>query len=283
VHLMLEFIIIILIAFLAGFMGAIFGIGGGSILVPLLDLLLPIDIHWIIPASLICTVVTAMSSNIVYLKKGLTNVRLATVLIPMSAVGAFVGTHMMMTLNQNVLRGIFGIFLLFSAYNVWRKSIKRKTSTSSGKRVFKSVSSFFSDSYYDKAFGDNITYSPTNVSIGALLTFFGGFLSALLGIGGGIINMPILLLILGLPPKAAAALSLFLISLNGAIGGTIYLVKGFVDPFIVAPAVIGILMGVKLGTSVIISIRDVTLKKLIAIFFLIMGLRMIITALGILG
>ncbi|MHA1617420.1 MAG: sulfite exporter TauE/SafE family protein [Candidatus Njordarchaeales archaeon] len=277
---MLEIIIIFLVALLAGFLGSIFGIGGGSILVPLLDLLLPIDIHYIIPASLVCTISTALSSNVVYLKRELTNVRLATILIPMSAIGAFVGAHLMMQLNQNVLRAIFGAFLIFSAYNILRKIRKGKKSSKNPIKAYGRISRFFSDSYYDETEGGEVKYAPSNVVIGALLTFFGGLLSALLGVGGGIVNMPILLLVLGLPSKAASALSLFLISLNGAVGGTLYLLKGFVDPLIVAPAVIGIVFGVKIGTSVVIKVKDVTLKTLIALFFIVMGLRMIITATG---
>ena len=273
---MLEILIIFLIALLAGFIGSIFGLGGGSILVPLLDIALPLDIHYIIPASLVCTVSTALSSNAIYLKKGLTNVKLAMVMVPMAALGAYIGAHLMIMLNQNILRGIFGAFLIATAYNIWRKASRKRSNAE--EVVISKTDSFFADNYYDESRNTTLSYAPKNTLLGASLAFFGGLISALLGVGGGIINMPILLLVMGLPAKVATAISLFIISLNGAIGGTIYLLNGYVDPFIVAPAVIGILVGVRIGGSLMIKMRDITLRKLLAIFFLIIGLRMIIVA-----
>ncbi len=270
----------ILIAFLAGFIGSILGLGGGAILVPFLDFiseigLLPgVGIHEIIATSLVCTIATSSTSNSIYIEKKITNMRLGVFLGVMSILGAFTGATVSVMLRGNVLRLLFGLLLIFVSYNMIKgKRFKVSHKTQKKDKIAELLG--LNGIYYDESEGRYIRYKVQNTIRGLLLTFFGGLLSGLLGIGGGVINVPILVIILGLPPKVASATSLFIIGLNGATGGTIYWINGLIKPLLVAPAVIGIFIGANVGTKFFRRLRNETLRKIFAVFLLYVAFRMI--------
>ena len=274
---------VILIAFLAGFIGSILGLGGGSILVPFLDMLadagfLPgVNIHQIIATSLVCTIATSSTSSSIYIEKKITNMRIGIFLGTISILGAFTGATISVMLQGNILRFLFGILLIFTAYNMIkgkRYALKRKEVREDKLARLLGLNG----EYYDESEKKTITYQAQNTLKGFILTFFGGLVSGLLGIGGGVINVPILILILGLPPKVASATSLFIIGLNGATGGTIYWLSGLIEPLLVAPAVLGIFIGATTGTKFFRKLRNETLRKIFAIFLLYVALRMIYKA-----
>jgi len=274
---------VVLIAFLAGFIGSILGLGGGAILVPFLDFLaesglLPgVNIHQIIATSLVCTIATSSTSNSIYIEKRITNMRIGIFLGTISILGAFTGATISVMLQGNILRFLFGLLLIFTSYNMIRGR-KFKTRKSEDKKD--KIAELFGlmGQYYDESEKRIINYKAQNTLKGLLLTFFGGLLSGLLGIGGGVINVPILVIILNLPPKVASATSLFIIGLNGATGGTIYWLNGLIEPLLVAPAVIGIFFGATIGTKFFRRLRNETLRKIFAIFLLYVAIRMIYKA-----
>jgi len=274
---------VILIAFLAGFIGSILGLGGGAILVPFLDFLaesglLPgVNIHQIIATSLVCTIATSSTSNSIYIEKRITNMRIGIFLGTISILGAFTGATISIMLQGNILRFLFGLLLIFTSYNMIRGR-KFKTRKSEGKKDKIAELLGLMGQYYDESEKRIINYKAQNTLKGLLLTFFGGLLSGLLGIGGGVINVPILVIILNLPPKVASATSLFIIGLNGATGGTIYWLNGLIEPLLVAPAVIGIFFGATIGTKFFRRLRNETLRKIFAIFLLYVAIRMIYKA-----
>lgn len=273
-------IYVMLIAFLAGFIGSILGLGGGAILVPFLDILTEtsilrgVGIHQIIATSLVCTIATSSTSSSVYIEKKITNMRIGILLGTMSIIGAFTGATISAMLPGNILRFIFGILLIFTSYNMIKGkkySVKRKKTNNDKLADLLKLEG----RYYDESEGRYIEYKATNTVKGFFLTFFGGLLSGLLGIGGGVINVPILVIILNLPPKVASATSLFIIGLNGATGGTIYWINGLIEPLLVAPAVIGIFFGATTGTKFFRRLRNETLRKIFAIFLIYVAIRMI--------
>lgn len=271
---------IILIAFLAGFIGSILGLGGGAILVPFLDFLaesglLPgINIHQIIATSLVCTIATSSVSNSIYIEKKITNMRIGVFLGTISILGAFTGATIFIMLQGNILRFIFGLLLIFTSYNMIKG---RKLKLINTRDKEDKIADLFGlmGQYYDESEKRVISYKAQNTLKGLILTFFGGLLSGLLGIGGGVINVPILVIVLNLPPKVASATSLFIIGLNGATGGTIHWLNGLIEPLLVAPAVIGIFLGALIGTKFFRWLKNETLRKIFAIFLLYVAFRMI--------
>jgi len=279
---LLALVYTFLIALLAGALGAMLGIGGGAILVPSLDYLLDIgllsgiDFHGIIATSLVCTIATACTSNSVYIKNKITNIRVGIYMGLMNIIGAFTGAMTMIFIPGNTLRLFFGLLLLFTAYNMFRK--KGGKSALSMKKPVDDASEL-NYKYFDEAESREIKYSVKNLVHGVLLSFFGGFIAGLLGVGGGVINVPIMVIVLGIPQKVASATSLFIIGLNGSTGGLIYLISGLINPYLVSSAVVGIFIGALFGTKVLRKLRNETLRKIFSVFLVYFAIRMILKSL----
>ena len=279
---------VILIAFTAGMLGALLGIGGGAVLVPLLDflaeygLLEGVTFHEIIATSLVCTIATSSVSSSIYIKKKLTNIRLGIILSMMNILGVFIGTTLLVMLSARYLKALFGGLLIFMSINMFRK---RKTRKTMNQKIGSGVDPIaerlgLSGAYYDEAEGRVIKYSVRNSLKGVVLSFFGGLVAGLFGVGGGVINVPILVAILGVPPKVATATSLFIIGLNGATGGLVFLLSGLINLILVSSAITGILFGALIGTRFLVKIRNETLRRVFAIFLFYVAIRMIVKSVG---
>ena len=279
-----SLVIAFLIAMLASLLGAMLGIGGGSIFVPLMDMAVSfgaIDISFqeIIATSLVCVIATSNVSSVVYIRRKITNIRLAIFLGITNVMGAAAGAILRAHFPDNILRMIFGVFLVFASVNMLRKRDLRE-------RVYNATDILalklkLNASYYDEAERKEVRYTLNNTLRGLLLGFIGGFLAGLLGIGGGTVNVPIMVLILGTPQKVAAATSLLIIGMNGATGGLIDLTLGHINPYIVSAAIFGILIGAYIGTRFLRKLRNEALRKIFAMFLLYVAIRMILKGLGV--
>lgn len=269
-------ILLFLVAFIAGLLGPIFGIGGGTFFVPTVDALGILDLKNVIALSAISSSTLSIRSNARYLRSGITNIKLGIILVGPVIFGAFLGALTMMLAPRNLLRGILGILLLYSAYKIFRrrKTTKILSETSEGK------TSVFSDIYFDEGENRQITYTPQNIYRGIPIMFLGGFASGLLGIGGGAIYTPVFLLIFRLPPRVAITLSMFLISYSSTTSAFIFFVSGLINTMLATAVIIGAISGATIGSKIALRIKNETLRKLIGAYFLVMGLRMIITALS---
>jgi len=277
----------IIIAFLAGAIGAMLGLGGGSILVPFLDILVDqgilegVTFREIIATSLVCTVTTASTSSSIYIKRGITNIRLGIFLGLISIIGVFTGATIMTLIPSNFLRMLFGILLTYTAFNMIKRRQKKSVIkiTNGCDKVAEYLG--LNGSYFDEAENKEIKYNVRNSIKGLLLSFFGGLLAGLLGIGGGVILVPIMVIILNVPQKVASATSLFIIGLNGATGGIVYLISGLINPYLVSASMIGIIMGATVGTKFLRKLRNETLRRIFGFFLIYLALRMILKGLSI--
>ncbi len=220
-------VLVVIGAFGIGFISAIAGIGGGSLLVPFLVLALGYDVKIAIATSLMCIVVTSSSASSEYLRRGLVDMGTALLLEPLTALGAITGAYITLTLPANVLKIALGaLFLYISAETIWKALHERKGRV----EVPGSVTAL-------------------RKAVGSALSFMAGLTSGVFGIGGGVIKVPIMTYIMKLPIKTAVATSSFMVGLTAASGEIVYLTKNLTDPLTATLLSVGIIPGAILGAK----------------------------------
>ncbi|HEY4643186.1 MAG TPA: sulfite exporter TauE/SafE family protein [Bacteroidota bacterium] len=267
---------VLLIAFggiVTGILGALFGIGGGIFLIPYLVLLLGVPMHQAIATSIVAVIATSSAAASVNVGRGFTNLRLGVLLETATTTGALLGGLTANVLSESVLSRLFGALLLFvAAVMVWsiRRPEEAATSTRSGDR------GKLETSYYDPAIGEEIRYRVVRVPAGLGASFFAGGISGLLGVGGGIIKVPAMNLLCGVPIKAAAATSNFMIGVTALASVFIYYAHGHVNPLVTGAGVVGVLGGSLLGTYLSGKLHGKLIAGLFAVIMILVAVKMLL-------
>jgi uncharacterized membrane protein YfcA len=267
----LLFTLIVLVgALLAGFLGALTGLGGGVIIIPLLTLGLGVDIHYAIGASIVSVIATSSGSAAAYVKEGITNIRIGMFLEIATTVGAICGAIVAVYLNPDYIAIIFGCILIFSAVMTLKKKVDHSTQDDSSKlaRFFK-----LNGSFPDK--GVTQSYAVKNVAGGFSMMLFAGTLSGLLGIGSGALKVIAMDNIMRLPFKVSTTTSNFMMGVTAAASAIVYLHRGQIDPGIAMPVCIGVLTGATIGSKVLIKTKTDKLKAVFAVVVIFLALQMI--------
>jgi uncharacterized membrane protein YfcA len=260
----------------AGLFGSALGVGGGVFIVPILTLALHLPIQVAIGSSLVAIVANSCTAAGVYTKARLTNVKLGLLLETATVPGAIVGGLAVAFIAPSILSALFGLVLLYVAYTmVVRRYLMSEDVVSTDNSVAPdSLSSSLANSYYDQNLGKIVTYKVTHVSAGLGASFFAGVLSSLLGIGGGVIKVPVMHLVMGLPMKAAIATSAFMIAITTTVGALLYHYQGYIYPFIVAPLVIGVVIGARAGVELTQRAGGILLRRIFGAFLFLVALLM---------
>jgi uncharacterized membrane protein YfcA len=264
----------------AGLLGSMLGVGGGVIIVPILTLALHLPIHVALGSSLVAIVANSCTAAGIYTKAKLTNVKLGLFLETATIPGAIIGGLAAAVIAPSILSALFGLILLYVAYTmVLRRHLMSEDVLSADNSVApdntpNSLSSSLANSYYDQNLGKVVTYKVNHVPAGLGAGFFAGVLSSLLGIGGGVIKVPVMNLVMGLPMKAAIATSAFMIAITATVGALIYHYHGYIYPFIVAPLVIGIIIGARLGVELTQRARGILLRRIFGVLLFLVALLM---------
>jgi len=244
----LVFTLIILIgSCFAGLVGSLTGLGGGFIIIPLLTLLLHVDIHYAIGASLVSIIATSSGSAAAYVKEGITNMRLGMFLEVATTAGAVTGAMLAMYIPTHFLAIILGVILIGSALLSLRKKVEKV-------EVYKNVwaERLKLNGTYPTADG-TVKYSVSNVGGGFAMMLFAGVLSGLLGIGSGALKVLAMDSIMKIPFKVSTTTSNFMIGVTGAASAVVYLQRGYIDPAISMPVVVGVLLGALVGSKILVN------------------------------
>lgn len=266
---MASALILFFIAIAIGTLGSMLGIGGGVFLIPLLTAVIGLPIKTAIGASIISVIATSTAAGAVYLGRGITHSRLAMVLEIATTLGALAGGFTAIYLNPNVLSGIFGAVLLYVAYSMAFGFRGQARADGSG---------LLPASYIDTLTGENVVYSAHNLGGGMAASFVAGNISGLLGIGGGVIKVPVMNLIMGIPMRAAIATSNFMIGITAATSAIIYYQHGYIDPTVAVPTALGILIGAQIGSRLGGRLHSESLKKVFSAVLVIFAVIMFIKA-----
>jgi uncharacterized protein len=260
------------VATLAGFLGALTGLGGGVIVVPVLTLALGVDIKYAIGASLISVIATSSGAAAAYVKEGYSNIRIGMLLEIATTMGAILGAYLAAFTSTHVIAIIFGLVLLQSAYQSLLNGSPETgppiESDSLAKRL-----RLGSDYPFN---GGVQKYGVQNVPAGFGLMFGAGALSGLLGIGSGAVKVIAMDRAMKIPFKVSTTTSNFMIGVTAAASAGVYLSRGYIDPRVAMPVMLGVLGGAFLGTKVLVRAGVKTLRLIFGSVILLLALEMIL-------
>lgn len=267
-------LLILLSSVLAGFLGAILGIGGGLIVVPVLTLGMGVDIRYAIAASLVSIVATSSGAAASFLRDHLTNLRLAVLLEVATVLGAMAGFLLSREIKPQALYLLFGGFLLFSATTMFRKK-----SDSRGRVDHPWSAKLKLASGYVEKSGEHIDYKVENVPAGLGLMFFAGIISALLGIGSGILKVMAMDGAMKIPLKVSSATSNFMIGVTATASAGALMLAGLVRPEIACPVSLGIIAGSWGGAWVMPKLPAATIRKIFVFVLVLVAAQMLLKGL----
>jgi uncharacterized membrane protein YfcA len=276
----LEFVLLMFfVSIFAGIFGSIVGLGGGIVVIPVLTILFGVDIHFAIGASIVAIIGTSSGAASTYVKDKVTNLRVGMFLELASASGAIIGAAVAAYTNSAALEAIFGAILLISLIPMVIKIGEDIPKSPELKGLAKRLG--LKGSYTEKD-GRVIEYNSARPVEGLSGTLVAGVLSGLLGIGGGAFKVLSMDLAMKLPMKVSTTTSNFMIGVTAAASAGIYFARGDVEPLIVAPVALGILIGAAVGARVLLRSRNTTVRKIFAVVLAIAAIQMILGAAGVL-
>jgi uncharacterized membrane protein YfcA len=270
---LLFVLIVAVISFAAGLLGALLGLGGGLIVVPALTLLLHVDIRLAIGASIISVIATSSGAAAAYVRDRMANLRLAMFLEIGTTSGAITGAWLAGILHPRWLFLLFGLVLGYSGVVMLRARRGSTVETDIGNFTQRLK---LSGSYFDEGEGGEIAYTPVRARLGLALMYVAGVMSGLLGIGSGALKVPAMDLAMELPIKVSTATSNFMIGVTAAASAGVYFARGQIDPFIAAPVAIGVLGGSFMGSRLLGRVSSKALRLTFVVVLLGVSLQMLI-------
>ncbi len=270
----MDVLIIFLVSIIAGFVGALFGLGGGVLIIPFLTLVEGVPVPLAVGASIVSVVATSSASAATYVQDHLTNLRLGMFLEIGTVAGAITGAFVSVFLPASALFILFGIILLYATIVMIRArgvDFPANVRPDKTSRIL-ALGSQYEDHSLNRVVKYEVTRTPLTVFIG----YFAGIVSGLLGVGGGIINVPTMNLVSKVPVKVASATSNFMIGVTAAASASVYLLRGDVHPLLAAPLIIGVAGGALLGTKVLKVTPPTRVKVAFGILLAAISLLMIL-------
>src|SRR5712692_5285158 len=268
---------IFLVAILAGLIGALFGLGGGVLIIPFLTLVEGIPVQFAVGASIVSVVATSSASAATYVQDHLTNLRLGMFLEIGTVAGAITGAYVTVFFqghNSWVLFVLFGLLLVYAAVLTLsgrRLDAPVKVAPDRLARVLN-----LGGQYKDLATGETVNYEVTRTPQTLSISYVAGVVSGLLGVGGGIIKVPTMNLVSKVPIKVASATSNFMIGVTAAASASLYFLRGQVHPLLAAPLMIGVVAGSAVGTKLLRVTPPAKVKLLFSVLLLLISVDMII-------
>jgi hypothetical protein len=262
--------ILFLGALVAGLLGSLTGLGGGVVIIPLLTLVFKVDIHYAIGASLVSVIATSSGAAAAYVKEGITNIRLGMFLEVATTVGAIVGAWLATWLSTSLIAILFGVVLILSAILSFVRLADPVLTAGSGSLSQK----LRLNSSFPTPEGER-PYFVKNVIGGFFMMNIAGMISGLLGIGSGALKVIAMDNI-----KVSTTTSNFMIGVTAAASVGIYLKRGYIDPGLSMPVVLGVLAGAFAGSRILTTVRTTRLKTLFALVILVLAAEMIYNGLA---
>lgn len=262
--------VIWLASLLAGFLGALTGLGGGVVIVPLLALGFGVNLKYAVGVSLISVIATSSGAAAAYVKEGYTNVRIGMLLEVGTTFGALFGAFISVYVSPNFIGVLFGAVLMFSSYLAMRERKDEHHHLPPDPIAMKLR---LNGTYPTK---DGLQkYSVRGVPQGFSLMFGAGVLSALLGIGSGGIKVLAMDQMMRIPFKVSTTTSNFMIGVTAAASAGVYLSRGYIDPALAMPVTLGVLLGSIAGARVLGGTKVSVLRKVFATVLCLVAIQMI--------
>ena len=255
----------------AGLLGSLTGLGGGVVLVPVLTLLFRIDIRYAVGASLISVIATSSGAAAAYVREGFSNIRIGMFLEIATTLGALFGAYLASRLSTHAIGITFGVVLLYSAWSSFRS--KHSAGSSEGDPLAVRLRLQGVDPETRES------YTARHVPAGFGIMAIAGTLSGLLGIGSGAVKVLAMDQAMRLPFKVSTTTSNFMIGVTAAASAGIYLHRGYIDPGLAMPVMLGVLAGSLIGTRLLVKVKVSTLRAVFALVIAALGVEMIFSRL----
>jgi uncharacterized membrane protein YfcA len=266
----LTFTLILLAgAYLAGLVGSLTGLGGGVVVIPLLTLVFHVDIRYAIGAALLASIANSSGAASAYVKEGITNIRLGMFLEIATTIGAVGGAVIAVYTPTNTIAILFGAILLFSAAMTIRKK-NQEVSTVGSPLSYKLK---LNSSYPTKE--GEVSYKLKNIGGGFSIMALAGVLSGLLGIGSGALKVLAMDSTMHIPFKVSTTTSNFMIGVTAAASAVVYLQRGYMDPGIAFPVMLGVLGGAFTGSKLLTRMDPKVLKYIFCVAITFVAVEMI--------
>ena len=236
-------------------LGSMIGVGGGFIIVPLLAILAGFSIKEAIALSLLSIVANSLSATVVYARENLVNFKLGLLLETSTMLGAVVGANLLLIISGAIIEIIFGLVLIFASYRMIKGASLKEP--------------------------EKLILNIKKKAYGISASFLAGFSSGMLGIGGGLLKMPILVLLLSTPTRIAIGTSVFMISITSVTGAYIYFSNKLINFYYGAVAIIGAYLGAQIGSRLSLKVKTSQLKRLFGVVLLFFSILMILRGVGV--
>jgi uncharacterized membrane protein YfcA len=267
----LEFTLVVALgSFLAGMLGSLTGLGGGVVIVPLLTLVFGVDIRYAIGASLVSVIATSSGAAAAYLREGYSNMRVGMFLEIATTVGAVSGAFLAGYLHTSIIAIVFGLVLLYSAYT----TTQTLADPLPGMAPDRIATILRLDGTYPTSEGLK-SYHVRNVPTGFGLMYVAGVLSGLLGIGSGAVKVLAMDQAMKIPFKVSTTTSNFMIGVTAAASAGIYLRRGYIDPGLAMPVMLGVLAGALVGAKILPGAKVRTLRMVFGVVIAALAIEMI--------
>ena len=266
-----------LVAAVAAILGSMLGLGGGVFLVPILTLFFGIDPKLAVGASAVVVATNSVVGSTVHLKSHFTNLRLATLFLLTTAAGAIVGARIGVDADVRLLLGVFAVVLLYAAVSMIVKPEARNWEVPPDAPDPYHLGA----TYHDPAAGHEIAYVPERVPAGAAIGAAAGVISGMLGVGGGVVIVPVMNLLMRVPMKGSVGTSVYMVGMTSVATAFTYYARGKIDPTLVVPALIGVFVGGQLGSRLTRRVRAQRLSRLFALILLYLSLSLLVRTFGI--
>jgi uncharacterized membrane protein YfcA len=267
----LEFTLLVLLgSFFAGFLGSLTGLGGGVVIVPLLALAFGVDVRYAIGASLVSVIATSSGAAAAYVKEGFSNIRIGMFLEIATTTGAVMGAFLAAHISTGAIAVVFGLVLLHSAWLTVRARRQRPEADHSDSLA----TSLRMDGSFPTTEGRR-SYHVHRVPLGFALMFIAGGLSGLLGIGSGALKVLAMDRVMRIPFKVSTTTSNFMIGVTAAASAGVYLNRGYIDPGLAMPVILGALAGSLLGARELAGAKTRALRIVFSVVIVALAIEMI--------
>jgi len=266
-----------------GVLGAILGTGGGVFLIPILVLIFGVEMHFAVATSIVTVVATSCAVASANVERGTANMRLGMTLEIATSVGAIAGGLTVARMDPRILEALFAVVLIPTAIMMWRGRTEKAgpmldESTPNTAMPPEQSLGALGQRYFDPQLGHDVAYRVKNLPGGLGISLIAGILSGMLGIGGGVFKVPALHLVCGVPIKAAAATSNFMIGVTATASAFLYYGRGNVRPALTAAVVLGVLIGSAAGSYINQFVGGRMVNRLFAVLLLGVAFEMMIRA-----
>src|SRR6267154_5007316 len=267
----LEFTLLVWIgSVIAGLLGSLTGLGGGVVLVPLLTIFFHVDLRYAIGASLVSVIATSSGSAAAYLKEGFSNIRIGMFLEIATTLGALLGAYLTAKVPASAIAIIFGVMLVYSAYVSRRTRPRTEVEAPPDPLATKlNMNGTFPDTSGLRSY--NVYRVPTGfgVMLGA------GTLSGLLGIGSGALKVVAMDQAMRIPFRVSTTTSNFMIGVTAAASAGVYLSRGYIDPGLSMPVMLGVLGGSLVGSRILVKAETKWLRLVFSTVIVLLGIEML--------